>query len=471
MGLSDSGQKRYIALFFAVLLGAVLPTACAPVQDETDPTAAGTVYRLPWLDSKGNYSLQDIPLSTFRNPDKLSGDSGVIIIDPKVSDGTVVGEEPIGRWIRDGSRMIPADFVTLQAATIYAHQEKLAEIDRATGVANVFKSRPRIGLLSRISEGPTAPLIYNNAIYDGRLDSLFVVPFDGQRLFISLNAGILGHEHFHRTFQAIILNPIREAARNGSIPYGWDDSIACMGGTEAATKGGPAPLDSGIGSLEGDQVVPMKVLNQVLIRGVNEGFADFWGWAYSRDEDFVGRSLGPAEDSLRRLDLSATTMPLKPLLRNSLLTTSKSGAPTLKSEGARVAIAYQFGTQYARILRGFVDVLVSEGHVDRDVAVSQVRQALASSLKDVSSDVLAKWGREELEPELLLKPMLSKLLVMSTSGPAVLDASASTVVCRELERLGASVNLKSGLCGTSTAVSLETTAAKPTLVPVRTGRH
>jgi hypothetical protein len=447
VGLTDSVQKRYIAVLFALILGAALPIACAPVQDES----SGTVYRLPWLDSKGSYTLQDISLSTFRNPDKLNGDAAEIVVDPRVSDGTVFGEEPIGRWIRDGARMIPADFVTLQAATIYAHQEKLAEIDRATGVARVFKSRARIGLLARISESPTAPPILNNAIYDGRLDSLFIVPFDGKRLFISLNAGILGHEHFHRIFQSIILNPIREAARNGTIPYGWDDSIACMGGTEAAAlpmATGPGSGGS-IGSLGNGPIVPMKVLNQVLVRGVNEGFADFWGWAYTRDDEFVGRSLGPAEDKLRRLDVSAATMPLKPSLRNSLITVDKSGGPTLKSEGARVATAYQFGTQYARILRGLVEVLVEEAHFDRERAMTEVRQALANSLGEMSDDILSKWGREELDPELMLKPVLSKLLVMSTSGPAVLDATGSSVICRELDRLRASTALKSGLCGVS----------------------
>lgn len=455
MGLSDSFAKRYLGLLLLVGLGAALPTGCAPVQEASEGSTQASVYRLPWLDSKGNYTLQDISLLTFRDPDRFQGDVGEIIIDPRLSEGSVVGGEALGRYIRDGSRRVPADFVTLQAATMYAHLEKLSEIDQATGVAKFLKTKSRIGLLSRVAEKPSSPVIVNNAIYDGRLDSLFVVPYVGSKLFVSLNAGILGHEHFHRIFQAIILNPLREAARMGTTRYGWDDSIACMGAIVAQSDQ-REPVQSrtleGTSGAAADSIAMMKIQNQVLIRGFNEGLADFWGWAYSRDDEFFVRSIGTSESTARRLDIPATSIPLKSNLRSSLITRDKSGQPRLRPEEDWIAISYQIGTQYARILRGVVEALAAETGSDSRQSADQVRLALASALPEMSAEILLSWGREEVDPELLLKPMFAKLLTMSASGPAVLDAAGSNVVCDELQRLRASANLMRGLCGSSVEI-------------------
>ena len=446
---------RRFPLFGFLLALAVV--GCAPVQDDLTPTPGeSVVYRLPWFEEGGGYALQDVSLTTFSEPSKLRGALAEIIVDPRVNGSGLTSEEPIGRWVQSGSKMIPADFLTLQAATIYAHLEKLAAIDVATGLSSHLGGRAKIGLSSRISDGSgqSQALILNNAIYDGRLDTLFIVPYTSKvGLAISLNAGIIGHEHFHRVFQSIVLSRIREAARVGTVPYGWDDAGTCAWNIQPETS---VPVDEPKFEIQrrtlplGQQaveLVPQKVFNQVLVRGVNEGFADFWGWAYSRDDEFVGRSLNHSEDQARRLDKPTGTIPLKAVLRQSLIGMDRAGYPVLKSEAGRTAAAYRFGTEYARILRSFVEALVSEAEMDRNAAVVKVRLALATSMQDVSDAVVAKWGTEELEPEVMLKPLVSKLLKMSSEGPAVLNAKSSTAICRELVRLKASASLKSGLCG------------------------
>lgn len=484
MGLADLDSKRYLmvqramrlairffvhfSIVFSGLVAAII-CGCAPSNESSSKTE---VYRLLWPSASGDYSFQDVSLSTFREPDSLRGDVAEILVDPKISGGTVIGEEPIGRWVRDGSRRIPADFVTLQAAVIYAHLEKLAEIDANLGLAGAMNGRSRVGLLARVSEKPSAPMITNNAIYDGTLDILFIVPYLTNRnqpvslqLPVSMNAGILGHEHFHRVFQSIISNPIHETGRTGSatgrslealheLPgCSWQNENSIVLNQDAAITTLPSvPVNQTAAAFEPVQIVPRKVFNQTLLRGINEGYADFWGWAYSRDEDFVARSVGASEDALRRIDKPASSIPLKATLRGSLIT-DVGGIPTLKSERGQVAAAYRFGTEYARILRGFTEVLIRDAKQDRDQAIASVRQALASSLRELSSEIAEKWGREELDPELLLKPTLVKLLRMSPSGPAVLDASASIAVCKELERLNASAGLKQGLCGSPTGAA------------------
>lgn len=446
MVLADLASKRYesrrlpthqVGVFtLMVTVVSILLSACAPVDEKP-----ATIYRLPWLDANGAYSIQDIPLTTFTEPESLRGSVGEIVVDPRITASTIEANEPIGRWVREGAYMRPADFVTQQAATLYAHLERLATIDTETDVGRKMKGISRVGMLVRISESVSSPMILNNAVYDGRLDALFIVPYAGELLPISQNAGIIGHEHFHRIFQSIVLTPIRELARHGAIPDGIEYETPCAGGIVEKTEEPSADATDTIGAM-----VPLKVLNQTLVRGANEGFADFWGWAYSRDEEFVSRSLGMREDAARRLDRSVGSLPQKVGFRNSLITVNRTGFPVLKSDGARVAASYKIGTEYARILRGVVETLVTNGGLSRETAIEKVRLALAQSLETLSIDVTANWTREELEPELMLKPFFTKLIRMSSAGPAVLDSSTVGVACAELIRLQASDKMLSGLC-------------------------
>jgi hypothetical protein len=426
------GQLALIVTSIVVLL-----SGCAPVEDK-----APTIYRLPWLDASGTYSIQDISLTTFHEPDKLRGAAGEVVVDPRVNGDSIEANEPIGRWVRDGSVMRPADFVTQQAATLYAHLEKLSEIDTATGVASKLNGISRIGMLVRISESTSSPMILNNAVYDGRLDALFIVPYAGDLLPISQNAGIIGHEHFHRVFQAIVLSSIREKERTKAVPYRVGYEAPCAGGVVDKLAGDREPDATGWGG----GLVPIHIMNRALLRGVNEGFADFWGWAYSRDEEFVARSLGIREDAERRLDKLAGALPQKMGFRKSLTTLDKQGKPTLKSEDSRIAASYRIGTEYARVLRGVVEALVSSGGFTRIAATEKVRLALAQSLVTLSTEVAAGWVREELDPELMMKPFFTKLIRMSQAGPAVLESASAVVVCDELARLQASSHMLDGLC-------------------------
>lgn len=440
------------------VVGFVCSAGCVPVQDDSSTNSSPSVYRLPWLDASGEYSLQDVSLSSFTEPESLRGRVAEILVVPRTVGSSIGGEEPIGRWIEvkvDGvKKKVPADLVTMQAATLYAHLEKLSEIDRDIGVAGRLPGRQRVGLLARIVS-PSSPdnLIFNNAVYDGRLDALFIVPYTPEvGLAIAMNGGIIGHEHFHRIFQSLVLSQIREAARIGSIPYGWDDSIACLSAEPDSLVKPSPPSEDPVPLEPKEGFVPLKIYNQAALRALNEGFADFWGWAYSQDESFVARSLGAQEDEARRLDRTVNVLPDKQTLRQNLLGVNRAGFPTLKSEGGRVAAAYRFGTEYARVLRMLSRAVESGSGLDRATAAARVRKAMTLGLQGISEEVVRVWGREEVEPERLLRPVVAKLLALSPEGPAILDTSGSAAVCRELNRLRASTVLTTGLCETSEAV-------------------
>jgi hypothetical protein len=202
-----------------------------------------------------------------------------------------------------------------------------------------------------------------------------------------------------------------------------------------------------------NQLVPLKTWNQTVLRGVNEGLADFWGWSYANDDFFVGRSLGAQEDSARRLDRKPTTLPSQVAFRNMLITIGPSGRPVLKSESGRVAAAYRLGTEYARVLRMLVDTIELSG-VDRELARSQVRRAVGRSLEGLAVDVSTLWLKNELNPELLLKPVIAGLLASSGGdGVEALSTGGVAAVCRELTALKASKDLLGESCPPAAAES------------------
>ncbi len=445
-----------------ILLGFLFSfIGCAPVSD--DESTENQVYRLPWPAGSGKYELQDIQLQTFTEPEKLRGEVAQIIVDPRVLGGQLVGEEPIGRWTKTSAngviRRVPSDFVTLQAAVLYAHHEKLNHIDRELGLLPYLKGPSKIGLLSRLSDGFSTQLITNNAIFDGRLDVLFVVPFTGPELPISMNAGIIAHEHFHRLFQGIVLRRLQALPLSlGQAGDGETDSLSCHGARAfvapavVETETEESPTAALPAEPIGDQLVPMKIWNQTVLRGLNEGLADFWGWSYAQDDFFVGRSLGEQEDSARRLDRKLSKLPSQIAFRNMLITMNSTGRPVLKSEAGRVGAAYRLGTEYSRTLRTFVNAIEAAG-VTREAARGQVRRALAKSLENISTDVATQWTQNELNPELLLRPIVVGLLTSSgATGPEVLSAAGVEAVCRELKALSASKEVIADVCPVASPV-------------------
>lgn len=455
------------AVFRLIVLGVgmslvISTVGCTPVSELDSPK--NQVYRLPWPTGSGKYEVQDVVLQTFTEPSKLRGEVAQIIVDPRVSGGQLVGEEPIGRWTETNSngvlKRVPSDFVTLQAAVLYAHHEKLNEIDRSLGLFPFLNGPSKIGLLARMSDGFSTPLILNNAIFDGRLDVLFVVPFTGPELPISINAGIIAHEHFHRLFQAIVLRRLQLAPQQLLAPQLMVEH-SCQGGAVDHSSfaavfddapEGEAPPEKIVGLPLEDQplesqMVSLKVWNQTVLRGVNEGLADFWGWSYSNDDFFVGRSLGAQENLARRIDQKPSNLPSQIAFRNSLITIGSSGRPVLKTEFGRVAAAYRLGTEYARVLRLLVDTLELSG-VNREAARNQVRRAVGRSLESLAIDVSASWLENELDPELLLKPVIASLLTSSSDGEGLeaLSAGGVLAVCRELKALNATKELLGESC-------------------------
>lgn len=384
-------------------------SACSGQNDRF----AGDRYRVLWPNSDGDLTLQTIKIDTLDNPQGLEGRNARILIQPGDNGGQLVAEKPVGRYVRasDGS-MIPADYMTLQAVTAYAHQERLRAFDEKAGV-NTLNWPLTVALQVKVLD--RGSVVENNAIYDGRLDAMLVVPYTLPDLPVAFNPGIVAHEHFHFIFQHSILNRLKIKQTTGCTHHhgivSYDPtSDSSPGEEEGISK--QTTIDT-----EEDPVTP-QIYNAFILRAMNEGLADFWGWAYSNDISFVSRSL-PAVDRARRLDVDPERLPTEEALRASLY--DRRRADRVVNDDVKMARAYKLGTQYARYLKSLVGTLVAENQMAPEEAKMLVAKSVVASLQTVSAESVRAYNSGFFSPNVLLKPLILSLPSVNRSACAALE--------------------------------------------------
>jgi hypothetical protein len=403
--------------------------SCGQPEDRFE----SATYRLPWRAADGVVALQDVEIKTLRDPRSFSGDVARILVEPGDGGTGLAGSEPQGRYVRSRSGvLVPADFVTMQAVTAYAHVEKLRSLDESVGASGVLAYPLSLGVEVHVmSYGQRAK---NNAIYDAKLDSLLLVPYERGGLPIALNPGILAHEHFHFLFQRLVMSHVRDRVTqttcSGGVVASGGEGEAKPSVSRAADEEAKMPtLTESFGERPErvDKVaktaagIPARVYNAYVLRGLNEGFADFYGWLYSNDPSFLAKSL-PEEDDMRRLDMDPDRLPAENLVRRQLVDYFNPEA--ILPEVTRAHNAYSLGSTYARALRQMVEELVSSG---RSVEESRllVARAVIAVLPELGAWMEKSYETEFISPNFVLSRLLVRLPTL-TAG-----------MCSSLEELRA----------------------------------
>lgn len=415
--------------------------------------AEGTqTYQIPWPTASGEYRLQEITLHSFHQPETLQGSWAKILVDPFITNGALDGTPPVGRYVKSGGVAVPADYVSLVSTTVYAHLERLHDIDVETGADRKIRWPLNIGVQANvIDRRDPSTFIKNNALYDGGLDALLFVPYTDKGLPISLNAGILAHEHFHRIFQGLVMDQVisvQKSRMNSKMQVAhtsgisgrcmWHDHSSENSSGDAIARTRPADATRLHESLERIDV-PVDVYNEFLLRAINEGLADFWGWVYTGDSNYVGRSLPLRESELRRMDQKVGRLGGIDDIKNRLKDLRNGDG--LVSEDERVSMAYRLGTEYALFMRSLA-LSVSDGNEASPRSRMILAQALIKALPQVSETIAARVISDEIQPDVLLKPIFAQLQSV-TSGACGLyaqfvaggakDAENEVPRCRELK--------------------------------------
>lgn len=266
-------QDVRILALFAFIFSLV---SCVPNDREVNPSGPVRV-KIPVLGASGAYEMRTVQLETVDNLKVFGGSSARFFYSPGVEDNRIVGIQPSVKLGKDAAGVyFPLDALSLQILTIYYHSEKLREMDRALEIEAVTKWPKTIVLNAQIP-GASVYVRDNNAFYWPDRDAMVFVPYTQSSLPISVNGGVIGHEHFHYIFESLIERQVKKQGM-------YEESKPSAAGT-TIVEGNEE--DGGVCSgTEG-----RKRYLLLLSRALNEGLADVWAWLYSGDTKFVERSL------------------------------------------------------------------------------------------------------------------------------------------------------------------------------------
>ncbi|MCB0347740.1 MAG: hypothetical protein KDD37_02850 [Bdellovibrionales bacterium] len=301
---------------YLFLVPLFLVIACSKrIEDEH------TRVLIPWPNESGKYSLQVVNIETLNDMREMKGSAAELYVQAGLNKDSIKGVKPNAQFSKSSKGYwVPKDTITQEMASIYAHMERLKALDQEIGI-DILLSWPRqIGVETIATDSRNNKRIYENAMYISEQDVMLFFPYRRNQLPISLNAGIIAHEHFHSIFQRIVLDPL--SARY-NIEEMNRESISLKPRTDAEIEKKETVLN-----------------NMFILRGLNEGLADVWGSIYTGEADFISPSLRTLQRNTSPLNTSEYSLQAYvPIIRAS------QSMQTLENA------AYALGTQYARSMR------------------------------------------------------------------------------------------------------------------------
>ncbi len=321
--------------------------------------------QIPSLSDK-TYSMQEVELLTITDLSRLEGTAAQFFMEPTSQDGEIVGKAPAVRFMKSKEGVYVAmDALSLQLVTLYYQFERLMFLDQQIGVATVNIWPRKVAINARFSS-EDGSLLQNNALYSSAVDTYLFVPFTSEDLPLMVNSGVIGHEHFHSIFNQIVMRPLGDRYPKSDLE---------------------------------DLYLP------ILLRGLNEGMADVWGWIFSKDSNFVGRSL-PSEKLSRRLDFDVLSMPT----RKELSSLIAHVPPEYE-----VSISYKLGNKLARSIYGLSKVMLNQPGMTEDKVRIEMGKALVLTLSELRTFLDQKKPEDVMAPAQILFWFYKSLSLTTTA--------------------------------------------------------
>ncbi|XGC80383.1 hypothetical protein ACES2L_13710 [Bdellovibrio bacteriovorus] len=393
-------MKRVYTWFIAAILSGGLLSACAPQSDSSKPSGSIKVLA-PLNNSKGGYSLGMMELLGISDLQSLTGKFARFFFSPKVVDQKLYGVSPKSRFIKNiEGEYIPANEMTQQLVTIYGHIQNLALLDEELGLAGLLSYPRDVGVAVKVKGSNRN----NNAFYDGKTDSMLFVPFTNQGLPIAVNGGILAHEHFHSLFYKLVLNTASAQVHDRAD---FLDKTFVEERTMSDRIGMPA--EQGVTELSETQA--HLFYHMALIRGMNEGLADFWGWMYTGDTDFISHSL-PIEKSSRSLKsyqkADKLALPTETQIKNFISVLHARGGKRNMSD-LITGGSYTIGTSFARMMKTFTDTYATARNLESHRARKEVAKIVVKILPQMKKDLEQLGDLKFYSPVLFLKSLQANI--------------------------------------------------------------
>lgn len=362
--------------------------------------------RIPWKNAQGGVSLQVVELKGIHDLQEMKGDFARFAYAPRLKDGGIDGVAPKGQFARTTSGIyVPLDSTSQQMATIYAHMQALRDLDRQAGVGDLLKWPRSIGIATRI-RGNDGRLWTDNAFYDGATDSILMVSNRKGRWPLSLNPGVIAHEHFHALFYAQVLGPLlNEKVLNHTISGSAHAEEEVLNHFRIAQSGeGLVGTEKSSREPRGrDLELDQKAYRSALVKMINEGLADVWGWIYSGQPDFIEKSF-PNFKGIRSLKSEREVAGLVSAEKvdDLILLCQRSKSPNACAND----VSYLAGSSLSRAVRsifiGSLDELSASG--------KQARERLAQRLMKSLPGIADELRRSSIENRATLQSILQVVL-------------------------------------------------------------
>lgn len=382
-------MKRVFSRITAAILISLSLTACGPSlvaplaiggagSEGKKPVSGNVRVMTPMPSEGGQYSLQITELFALNDLSTLAGKFVKFFFSPRVRNNQLEGLSPKARFILNSDGVyIPTDETTMQMVSIYAHMQKLAALDEELGAGGVNKWPRDVGIAVRVV-GHTV----NNAFYEGKTDSILVVPYVNKELPLAINGGVLAHEHFHSLFYKLVIDdPATNVhAQEISETFGEDFEKTLTGHDQKMEPTGETLSDTELN----------YYYHLAMTRGLNEGLADFWGWMYTGDPDFIVQSLpSQTQRNLQTSDLGAKRLLSKKgywqgRLQANYKTTSTSN---FDFNTFIQGLSYEIGTEFSRSMKRYTDVYAKARSIDPLQARKDVAKVIIKMLPTIRAEL------------------------------------------------------------------------------------
>lgn len=357
-------QKLNLFLKLGLIISASFLIQCQSRNTDTNPVGDIQV-RIPFY-SDGQYTMSNVTLVSVTDTVHLSGGAAHFLISASENGKIIQGIEPMVRSIRNSHGVyVATDSLSLQLMSLYAHFEKLYFLDQAMGVPfYVQLTWPRlVAVNTKMSYEDGRPAL-DNALYKSKFDAYFFTRFTADTLPLTVNAGVIAHEHFHAIFHQLVIKKNPELFDLGSAIH----PHAVMATSEPSQK-----------------LWTHTDSNRFLARGLNEGLADVWGWIYSGDDKFVSRTGAIFKN--RDLDQQPTPIRSQPQ-----------------------ADIYNYGSAYAKVLVGYARSELKNSAGDLNAAKIKLGQALLKTLPQWSEYLRKSENAERIVEDNSFLDLLNKNL-------------------------------------------------------------
>lgn len=366
-----------ISLLFAFLMGCEL----------TDPGEGTHRFLLPWHLPQGGYSLQEVDVYTLKSPLRMEGQAAQVYLESALGVGGFQGSVARPQLARVGNLWVPEDSLSALAVAAYAQVEQLMFFDQKLSATSHLPWPRKVGVSTAI-EGFGS----DSALYHGVYDIIIVLPYISSGLPIAANAGILAHEHSHAHFHHLVKKPLLEKGILTMMSVSILEKGEVKNNTDLDIEEKPTELTP-------------EIHNAFVLRGWDEGLADFFGYAYTGDPRFMAISFSQDIMQSRLLDA-----PIQ-MLDDSLKMAQAITRPNENRCGGYLCLSYHLGTQLARFL-----YRVRNHHGLGPKALNSEKALLAyivERLPELSRRLESLWQTEFLSPSFLLEVLFADQVSLS----------------------------------------------------------